>query len=169
MFLGLDTATQIGTFSLVPQVADAVKVPVIAAGGVADGRGMAAALTLGASAVQIGTAFLRSPEALTSAIHRQAFAGFRPEETAMTNVISGRPARGFTTRLVRDLGPIAPDAPEFPLASSAIAMRRKQAEADGLPDFSSVWAGQSFTLAREAPAGDILETIAAAARALLAR
>ncbi|MGE0665467.1 MAG: NAD(P)H-dependent flavin oxidoreductase [Sphingomonadales bacterium] len=157
MFLNLDTAAQIGTFSLVPLVADAVRVPVIAAGGVSDGRAMAAALLLGASAVQVGTAFLRSPEALTSSVHRQALALGGP--TAMTNVISGRPARGFTTRLVRDLGPINPDAPSFPLASDAIATLRKAAEAEGRPDFSPVWAGQSNWLAKEEPATAIAKRI----------
>lgn len=167
MFLGLDTATQIGTFSLVPLVADAVKVPVIAAGGVSDGRAMAAALVLGASAVQVGTAFLRSPEALTSAVHRKALAEGGP--TALTNVISGRPARGFTTRLVRDVGPINPDAPAFPLASNAIATLRKAAEAEGRSDFSPVWAGQSFALATEEPATAIAERIVRDAAGLLGR
>ncbi|MEN3975515.1 nitronate monooxygenase family protein [Emcibacter sp. SYSU 3D8] len=167
MFLGLDTATQTGTFSLVPLVTDAVKVPVIAAGGVSDGRAMAAALVLGAAAVQVGTAFLRSPEALTSTLHRKALAAGGP--TAMTNVITGRPARGFTTRLVRDVGPINPDAPAFPLASNAIASLRKAAEADGRPDFSPVWAGQSFSLASEEPATVIAERIVRDAARLLDR
>ena len=167
MFLSLDTATQIGTFSLVPLVVDAVEVPVIAAGGVSDGRAMAAALLLGASAVQVGTAFLRSPEALTSPIHRQALKD--GGSTAMTNVISGRPARGFTTRLVRDVGPINPDAPEFPLASNTIATLRKAAEAEGKPDFSPVWAGQSFPLATDEPATAIAQRIIADAARLLAQ
>lgn len=167
MFLTGDTATQIGTFSLVPLVADAVSVPVIAAGGVGDGRAMAAALLLGASAVQVGTAFLRSPEAITSPIHRKALA--EGGATAMTNVISGRPARGFTTRLVRDLGPINPDAPAFPLASSAIATLRKAAEAEGRPDFSPVWAGQSFPLATEESATAIADRIIRDAARLLSR
>lgn len=157
MFLTADTATQIGTFSLVPLVADAVSVPVIAAGGVGDGRAMAAALILGASAVQVGTAFLRSPEALTSAVHRKALAAGGP--TVLTNVISGRPARGFITRLVRDVGPINPDAPAFPLASNPIATLRQAAEAEGRPDFSPVWAGQSNKLAKEEPATEIAERI----------
>lgn len=167
MFLGLDTATQVGTISLVPLVVDAVRVPVIAAGGVSDGRAMAAALMLGASAVQVGTAFLRSPEALTSTVHRQALADGGP--TAMTNVISGRPARGFTTRLVRDVGPINPDAPAFPLASNAIATLRKAAEAEGRPDFSPVWAGQSYPLASEEPATAIAQRIVRDAARLLRR
>ncbi len=167
MFQSLDTANQIGTVSLVPLVADAVGVPVIAAGGIADGRGMAAALILGAAAVQVGTAFLRSPEAITSAVHRQALAAGGP--TAITNVISGRPARGFTTRLVRDLGPISAEAPEFPLASNAVATLRKAAEAEGRPDFSPVWAGQSHPLAREEPAAAIAERIICKASRLLGR
>jgi nitronate monooxygenase len=167
MFLTEDTATQIGTFSLVPLVADAVKVPVIAAGGVTDGRAMAAALILGASAVQVGTAFLRSPEALTGAVYRKVLADGGP--TAMTNVISGRPARGFLTRLVRDLGPINPEAPAFPLASGPIATLRKAAEAEGRPDFSPVWAGQSNPLAREEPAAAIAERIVRDAARLLGR
>lgn len=167
MFLGLDTATQVGTFSLVPLVVDAVRVPVIAAGGVSDGRALAAALMLGASAVQVGTTFLRSPEALTSTVHRQALADGGP--TAMTNVISGRPARSFTTRLVRDVGPINPDAPAFPLASNAIATLRKAAEAEGRPDFSPVWAGQSYPLASEEPATAIAQRIVRDAARLLRR
>ncbi len=167
MFLTGDTTTQVGTFSLVPLVADAVSVPVIAAGGVSDGRAMAAALLLGASAVQVGTAFLRSPEAITSPIHRKALADGGP--TAMTNVISGRPARGFTTRLVRDTGPINPDAPAFPLASNTIATLRKAAEAEGRPDFSPVWAGQSHPLAREEAATAIAERIIGDAAKLLSR
>lgn len=167
MFLTADTTTQIGTFSLVPLVADAVTVPVIAAGGVSDGRAMAAALMLGASAVQVGTAFLRSPEAITGAVHRKALAEGGP--TAMTNVITGRPARGFATRLVRDLGPVNPDAPSFPLASNAIATLRQAAEAEGRPDFSPVWAGQSHPLAREEPAAAIAERIICKASRLLGR
>jgi nitronate monooxygenase len=169
MFRTTDTTTQIGTFSLVPQVADAVKVPVIAAGGVTDGRALAAALMLGAAAAQIGTGFLRTPEALTSAVHRRALAEGLPEQTAMTNVISGRPARGLTTRLVRDLGPINPNAPAFPLAVDAIAALRKAHEAEGSADFSPAWAGQSFRLAREESATQVTETIACEALRLLAR
>src|SRR5215467_8366069 len=120
MFLTDDVASQPGTFALVPQVVDAVDVPVIAAGGIADGRGIVAALALGAAAVQIGTAYLFCPEAKVPPLHRQALQGARDDTTALTNLFTGRPARGLINRLMRELGPLAAEAPAFPLAGGAL-------------------------------------------------
>src|SRR5947209_9125746 len=128
MFLTEDLATQVGTFALVPQVVDAVNVPVIAAGGITDARGIAAAFALGACGVQMGTAFLFCPEAKISAPHGAALATGRDHATALTNVMTGRPARGFYNRLMRELGPISDIAPEFPLAAAAVAPLRAKAE-----------------------------------------
>jgi nitronate monooxygenase len=159
----------IGTMALVPQIVDAVRIPVIAAGGIADGRGVAAALALGASAVQIGTAYLQTPEAGISALHRDALAAASPNDTAMTNAVTGRPARGVVTRMMRELGPMAEDAPDFPLPASASAMLRKAAEAKGSLDFTPLWAGQGVSLARRMPAADLTRTLWADAEAILAK
>jgi nitronate monooxygenase len=138
--------------ALVPQVVDAVKVPVIAAGGIADPRGIAAAFALGASAVQIGTAYLFCPGAKKSAPHMQALREARDDGTALTNVFTGRPARAFINRGMRETGPIAKDAPAFPLAATAWAPLREKAEANGSGDFSPLWSGQAAALGREMPA-----------------
>lgn len=143
MFLTQDMHTQMGTFALLAQVVAAVKVPVIAAGGIADARGVRAALELGASAVQIGTAYLLCPEATTSQVHRTALQGDGARRTAVTNLFTGRPARGIVNRLMRELGPIHPDALQFPLAATASLPLRQKAEALGSGDFSPLWAGQN--------------------------
>lgn len=169
IFLGSDITSQPGTFALVPQVVDAVSVPVIAAGGIADARGIAAAFMLGASAVQIGTAFLRCPESLISELHRAALASARNDRTALTNVFTGRPARGLVNRIVREVGPMSPDAPEFPLATSAIGPLRAKAEASGSSDFSPLWAGQAAALAKPLPAGELTHRLAEEAMTLLGR
>jgi nitronate monooxygenase len=168
MFLTDDVATQVGSIALIPQVVDAVRVPVIAAGGIADARGIAAALVLGASAVQLGTAFLQCPEALTSAVHRAALADCADDETVLTNVMTGRPARGFLNRAIRELGPIDPAAPAFPGAAAALAPLRAAAETRGSGDFSPLWSGQAARLARVNPAGELTVTLARAALARLA-
>jgi len=155
MFLSDDLSTQIGTFALLPQIVHAVKVPVIAAGGIATAQGVAAAKRLGASAVQIGTAFLCSHEATTSSLHRAALQSTAAQHTALTNVFSGRPARGIVNRLMRELGPLCPQAPAFPLATAGIAPLRAAAEAQGGSDFSPLWAGQNATGCRTAAAADI--------------
>lgn len=160
MFLTDDLTTQIGTFALLPQVVRAVRVPVIAAGGIADARGVAAAMALGATAVQVGTAYLRTPEATTSALHRAAIASDAARHTALTNVFTGRPARGIVNRIVREIGPMNPAAPAFPLATGAIAPLRAKAEARGSGDFSPLWSGQNPTGAREAPAARITRELA---------
>ena len=161
MFLTTDIATQLGTFALVPQIVDAVAVPVVAAGGIADVRGVAAAAALGASAVQPGTAFLRCPEATTSPVHRAALAVPSAVDTALTNVLTGRPARSIVTRLMTEVGPISPIAPSFPLAAAAVAPLRRAAEATGSGHFSPLWAGQSAALATDAPAAEVVWALGA--------
>ncbi len=161
MFLTDDIATQPGAFALVPQVVDAVKVPVIAAGGIADGRGIAAAFALGAAGAQIGTAYLFTPESLITDLHRAALRVARDDQTALTNVFSGRPARGLVNRVMREVGPMSERAPAFPTAGSALAPLKAKAEAAGSSDFSSLWAGQAASLGREIGAGDLTRELAA--------
>ncbi|MCK9918671.1 nitronate monooxygenase family protein [Microbacteriaceae bacterium K1510] len=168
VFLSDDLATQVGTFALVPQVADAVKVPVIAAGGITDARGIVAAVALGADGVQIGTAYLASPESKILPPHR-ALLKARTEETAVTNVMTGRPARGFVNRVMRELGPISDLPPAFPLAGGALAPLHAKAQAQGSGDFSSMWAGQAAALVREMPAAELTRTLWADAQDLMAR
>lgn len=155
MFLTDDIATQAGTFALVPQVVDAVKVPVIAAGGIADGRGVAAAFALGAAGSQIGTAYLFTPESLISDLHRTALGAARDDDTALTNLFSGRPARGQMTRVMREIGPMSDLAPAFPTAGGALAPLKAAAEAQGVSDFTSLWSGQAASLCHETGAGDL--------------
>jgi nitronate monooxygenase len=159
-FLSDDMARQVGTFALVPQVADAVRVPVIAAGGVADARGIVAALALGAAAVQIGTAYLFCPEAKVAPLHLQALQTAADDETAITNVFTGRPARSIVNRLMREIGPLSAIAPEFPLAAGALAPLRAKAEPAGSRDFMSLWSGQAARLARALPAGELTRRLA---------
>ncbi len=161
MFLSQDVATQVGTFALLPQVVRAVSVPVVAAGGIADAKGVAAAMALGAAGVQIGTAYLLCPEAQTSAVHRAALASDAAKHTAVTNLFSGRPARGIVNRLMRELGPVNALAPEFPLASAAIAPLRAKAESRGSGDFSPLWSGQNATGCSERRAADVTRALAA--------
>ena len=163
IFLGDAIDSQPGTFALVPQVVDAVKLPVIAAGGIADARGVAAALMLGASAVQIGTAYLLCPEAKTSAVHRAALKAARDDRTALTNLFTGRPARGLVNRLMREVGPMSDAAPKFPLAAGAIAPLRAKAETQSSGDFSPLWAGQTAALTRDMPAGELTKKLASEA------
>jgi nitronate monooxygenase len=153
LFLTDDIATQVGTMSLTPLIVDAVRVPVIAAGGIGDRRGVAAAFALGASGVQIGTAYLRCPECDTSALHRAALA--KGGETALINIFTGRPARGIVNRFAREQGPMSADVPAFPRAVDASAPLRAAAEAKGDTDFSPLWAGEAFALAREASAAEV--------------
>ena len=163
MFLSDDIATQIGTFALVPQVVDAVKVPVIAAGGVTDARGIVAALALGAAAVQIGTAYLLCPEATIAAPHRAALRNAASRETALTNLFTGRPARGFVNRIMREVGPMSSLVPAFPLAGGALAPLRSRSEPQGSEDFMSLWSGQSAALCREMPAAELTRRLGAEA------
>jgi nitronate monooxygenase len=161
MFLTDDIATQPGTFALVPQVVDAVKVPVIAAGGIADGRGIVAAFALGAAGAQIGTAYLFTPESLITDLHRAALRTARDNQTALTNVFSGRPSRGVMNRVMREVGPMSDLAPAFPTAGRALAPLKAKAEAAGSSDFSLLWAGQAASLRREIGAGDLTRQLAA--------
>jgi nitronate monooxygenase len=156
-----DVSTQLGTFALVPQVVRAVSVPVIAAGGIADAAGVAAAIALGASGVQVGTSFLLCPEATTSAVHRAALSSADAQHTALTNLFSGRPARGIVNRAMRELGAISPLAPAYPLAASAMAPLRASAERAGRGDFSPLWAGENATGCRAVPAAEITRALAA--------
>jgi nitronate monooxygenase len=151
----------------VPQVVDAVRVPVIAAGGIADGRGIVAAFALGASAVQMGTAYLFCPEAHISTYHRAALKSARDNLSAITNVLTGRPARVFMNRIVREVGPLATCVPSFPLAAAALAPLRTKAESQGSADFSGLYAGQAAALGRELPAGELTLKLAAEALARL--
>lgn len=166
MFLTSSVASQVGTFALVPQIVDAVQVPVIAAGGVADARGIVAAFALGAAAVQIGTAYLRCPEARIPAPHLAALRNARDDGTVLTNILTGRPARGIANRIVRELGPLNDEAPAFPLAAPALQPLRTKAEAQGSGDFSPLWCGQAAGLAREAGAAELTRTLAAEALAM---
>ncbi len=161
MFLTDDLTTQIGTMALLPQIVRAVNLPVIAAGGIADAGGVAAAMELGAAGAQIGTAFLLCPEATTSAAHRAALKGEGARHTALTNLFTGRPARGILNRIMRELGPISAAVPEFPLATAAIAPLRAKAESAGSDDFSPLWSGQNASGCKEIPAGQLTRELAA--------
>ena len=168
MFLTEDLAAQVGTFALVPQVVDAVKVPVIAAGGIGDARGIAAAFALGAAGVQLGTAFLHCPEAKISPMHRAALKSAGDAGTTLTNLMTGRPARGIVNRIMREMGPMG-EAPAFPLAAGALAPLRAKAETAGSSDFSSMWSGQAAALGAAMPAGALTRELAVEAQARLRR
>ena len=164
IFLTDDLTTQVGTFALLPQIVRAVRVPVIAAGGIADADGVAAAIALGAAGVQIGTAYLLCPESIISAMHRAALKSDAARHTALTNIFTGRPARGIMNEAIRALGPIAGDAPAFPLATAAITPVRAKAEAQGTGDFSPLWSGQNATGCKEIPAAQLTRELAAGRR-----
>jgi nitronate monooxygenase len=155
IFLSDDISTQIGTMALVPQVAAAVDVPVIAAGGIADARGVAAAMSLGAAGAQVGTAYLLCTEAKTSPVHRAALKSDAARVTALTNVFTGRPARSIVNRIVRELGPMSDAAPDFPLATAAVLPLRSKAEDVGSADFTPLWAGQNVTGCAEIGAAEL--------------
>jgi nitronate monooxygenase len=159
MFLSEDLTTQVGTVALLPQVVKAVRMPVVAAGGIADATGVAAALSLGAAGVQLGTAYLLCPEAKTSAVHRAALKSRDAWHTALTNLFSGRPARGIMNRLMTELGPLNGAAPAFPLAANALAPLRRKAESAGVGDFSPMWAGQNVSGCKEISAADLTRTL----------
>ncbi|MET0143701.1 MAG: nitronate monooxygenase [Ilumatobacteraceae bacterium] len=167
MFLTTDVAAQPGTLALLPRVVDSVGVPVIAAGGLADGRAIAAAFVLGAAAVQLGTAYLLCPEALTTPVHRRALADGSADDTVLTNVLTGRPARGRRNRVIDELGPMAAEAPAFPAAGAAIAPLRVAAEAAGSGDFSPLWSGQAGVVTSDVPAGRLTRELIADVRRIL--
>ena len=158
-FLSDDLTRQVGTFALLPQIVRAVNVPVIAAGGIADRQTVKVALALGALAVQPGTAYLLCPEATVSPVHRTALKSSDARHTALTNLFSGRPARGIVNRLMRELSPLSDKPPAFPLATAAILPLRAKAEAQGLGDFSPLWAGQHVR-GKETSAGDLTRELA---------
>ncbi len=160
-FLSGDLTMQMGTFALVPQVVREVKLPVIAAGGIADAQGVAAAMVLGAAGVQPGTVYLLCPETTTRPVHRAALKSEAARHTALTNLFSGGPARGIINRLMRELGPMNPAAPAFPLAAEALAPLRARAEARGSGDFSPLWSGQNLTGCKEIPAAQLTQALAA--------
>jgi nitronate monooxygenase len=153
-------STQLGTFALLPQIIQSVSVPVIAAGGIADARGVAAALRLGAGAVQLGTAYLLCHESTITPLHRAALKSPAARHTALTNVFTGRPARGVVNHIMRELGCIHPDAPAFPLATNAMAPLRAKAEASGSSEFSPLWSGQNATGCKAIAAGQLTKELA---------
>jgi nitronate monooxygenase len=159
-FLSDDLTRQMGTLALVPQLVRALRVPVIAAGGIVDARGVAAAFALGAAGVQVGTAYLFCPESSASPVHRAALASEAARHTALTNLFTGRPARGIVNRLMRELGPIGSGVPAFPLAGAAIAALRGHAERAGSGDFSPLWSGQNARLCRDMSAQQLTHELA---------
>lgn len=159
-FLSDDLTRQMGTFALLPQVVAAVKCPVIAAGGIADAAGVAAAMALGAAGVQVGTSYLLCPEATTSAVHRAALTSDAAHHTALTNLFTGRPARGIVNRFMHTFGPLNDSAPRFPLATAAVAPLRSEAERRGSGDFSPLWAGQHTGGCRPVPASQLTRELA---------
>lgn len=160
IFLSEDLSTQLGTFALVSQIVQAVKIPVIAAGGIADAKGVAVAMALGVAGVQVGTAYMLCAEATTSAVHRAVLKSDAARVTALTNLFSGRPARGIVNRLMREIGPMSHAAPAFPLATAAITPLRAKAESQGSGDFSPLWAGQNTSGCKEISASQLTRELA---------
>ena len=154
-------STQVTTFALLPQIANSVNVPVIAAGGIADAQGVAAAMALGASGVQLGTAYMLCDEAKTSDIHRNILKSDQVQETLLTNLFSGRPARGIVNRLIKELGPMSELVPAFPTAATATTPLRSKAEAQGTGDFSPLWCGQNASGCQEISAAELTLQLAA--------
>jgi len=160
MFLSDDLNTQMGTFALLPQIVKQVNIPVIAAGGIADKHCIASALELGAEAVQVGTAYLLCNESKVTALHRAALKSNIAHQTAITNIFSGRPARGIVNRAIAELGPLSKYTPEFPLAGTAITALRSKAEAQGSSDFSPLWSGQNASGCKEISAAELTQQLA---------
>ena len=159
-FLSDDLSVQSGTMALLPQIVDALSVPVVAAGGIADARGVQAALALGAAAVQVGTAYLCCDEADTSALHRAALRDPEAGPAVLTRLFTGRPARGIVNRLMREVGALSADAPAFPTATAALAPLRAKAEALGRGDFSPLWSGQNRSGCGEPSAAALTRALA---------
>ncbi len=160
MFLNDDIDGQVGTFALLPQLVGALDIPVIAAGGIADASGVAAAKALGAAGVQVGTAYLLCDESRASPLHRQALQSPAAEHTLLTTLFSGRPARGIVNRLMRELGPRPAEVPAFPLAGNAIASLRSSAEPERINHFSPLWAGQNVSGCQAIPAAQLTQALA---------
>ncbi|MBV9762225.1 MAG: DUF561 domain-containing protein [Acidobacteriaceae bacterium] len=163
MFLETNVAAQVGLFALLPQVADAVSAPVIAAGGIGDARGVAAAFALGASGVQLGTAYLFCPEATVAPLHRRALDQVADHRTALTNLFSGRPARGILNRFLEECGPMSDAALPFPFAATLVAPLRAASERADSLDYMQLWAGQAAALGKSMPAGQFTRELAAEA------
>ena len=163
MFLETSVSTQTGLFALLPQIVDAVSVPVIATGGIADARGIVAAFALGASGVQLGTAYLFCPEAKISSLYRQALEHVADNGTALTNLFSGRPARGIRNAFMIESGPLSEVAPAFPHAATLVAPLRAASEKAGSRDYMQMWSGQSASLARSMSAAELTRKLAAEA------
>jgi len=161
MFLSDDIGTQMGTMAFVPQIVDAVDVPVIAAGGIADGWCIAAAFALGASGVQVGTAYLFTEEATLTDVYRDTLRSAETLHSSLTNVFSGRPARYLVNWSTQELGSMASDAPPFPKGFSAMAPLRSEAEQQGSRDFSAHYCGQAVGLGYLTAAGQLMLDLAA--------
>jgi len=162
-------AGNVGTLALVPQVVDAVNVPVIAAGGIADGRGIAAALALGAQGVQMGTAFLTCPQSAAHDVYRRALVAAGDDATRITSAFSGRPARGLDNRYIRDMAGREDMFPDFPINNTLTGPLRKASAEAGKEDFMSLWSGQAAALSKSLPAEELVETLMAETDAVLAR
>ena len=160
IFLGTDLAGQLSTFDLLEKIIGSVTVPVIAAGGIASAKTVAAAMAAGAAGVQVGTSYLRCPEATTSDLHRAALARATTTDTVLTNLFTGRPARAIRNRLIEELGAIREGLPDFPLTATAIAPLRSFAQKQGLDDFSSLWSGTDTSGCRPIPAAEITRELA---------
>ena len=143
IFLNDDLSTQVDLRTLLRQIIDGVRCPVVAAGGIATAEHVQEVLGMGAAAAQVGSAYLLCPEATTSAVHRAALQTPAAQHTALTNLFTGKPARGIVNRWMRELGPMSELAPAFPLATSVVAPLRTKAEAGGSGDFSPLWAGKN--------------------------
>ncbi|MGW5878549.1 NAD(P)H-dependent flavin oxidoreductase [Nocardiopsis terrae] len=166
-FLAPVRESLVGTFSLVPQVSDAVTVPVVAAGGIADGRGVAAALTLGADGVQVGTGFLRTRESGASPAHRRALGSEQARTTVLTRLFSGRPARGIANDLVRGMADAEDRVPPYPAQNNLMLPIRARAAELERPDRLNLWSGQAALLAPGGTAGDYLAALVADAGKVL--
>jgi len=166
-FVGAFEASLTGTMALVPQIVDAVAVPVIAAGGIMDGRGLAAALALGAEAAAMGTAFLACPEAGTHPAHKAALAASDDTTTRVTRAFSGRPARGLTNRYIEEMAPHAEQMPAYPVTNALTGGLRAEAAKQGRAEFMSLWAGQGAPLAGDRPAARIVTETAEQAERIL--
>lgn len=167
VFIGEPQDNDMGTMALVPLMVDAVRVPVIAAGGIFDGRGVAASLMLGAAGAQLGSAFLRAPESMTPPLHKQALAEAPDNFTRPTRLFTGRPARSIRNRMVRELAALESDAAPFPAQRAVTAPLAKAAAERGSADFMPLWSGQAGMRAKEEPSAQIFLRICDEALALL--